>query len=449
MERILAQKTGFRELAILVLSWITCARRRLTSLELRHALAVEAGNSVLDEDNVPEIAEAVSVCAGLVTVEKESDIVRLVHYTTQEYFERTRGTWFLNAETNIATTCVTYLLFDCFGAGICPHEKEPIEKEIVKVEEDSIDEVEGNDEDEVRDDSEYNESDYEPEKYTRSRLHPFYHYAVYNWGYHVRGNPLESGFLVLSFLRNDAKVASAGRFMYDFDRITGLHLTAEFELANAASELLRNGHDPNCRDENYETPLGYAAERGHKSMVELLLSHPRIDPNYESGIDEVTPLASAVKNGHEEVVQLLLTHPNTNPNSKDWTKRTPLSHAAGQGHREIVQLLLMHPNVDPNSNDDWEQTPLHYAAKDGNLEVVKLLLAQPGVRVNGSNRSFPTPLLEAAGKGHSEVVRLLLAQPGIDVACKDFYGETALDMAKRGKHQEMIQLLEAFSDSSS
>ena len=40
MERIKGQ-TGSKELAIWVLSWITCAKRPLTTSELRHALAVE------------------------------------------------------------------------------------------------------------------------------------------------------------------------------------------------------------------------------------------------------------------------------------------------------------------------------------------------------------------------------------------------------------------------
>ena len=44
----------------------------------------------LDEENLPEIEDMVSVCAGLVTIDEESNIIRLVHYTTQEYFERTQ-----------------------------------------------------------------------------------------------------------------------------------------------------------------------------------------------------------------------------------------------------------------------------------------------------------------------------------------------------------------------
>src|ERR1700733_935395 len=124
MERIRGQVIDSQELAKQVLLWITCAKRPLTILELRHALAVEAGESELDEENFPEIEDMVSVCAGLVTVNEESDIIRLVHYTTQEYFERTWTSWFSNAQTDITKICVTYLSFDAFEAGFCPTDKE-------------------------------------------------------------------------------------------------------------------------------------------------------------------------------------------------------------------------------------------------------------------------------------------------------------------------------------
>ena len=89
MERIVGQEGGLRELVKKVLSWVTCAKRPLTTLELQHALAVEIGTSELDEENLPEIEDMVSLCAGLVTVDRESNVIRLVHYTTQQYFERT------------------------------------------------------------------------------------------------------------------------------------------------------------------------------------------------------------------------------------------------------------------------------------------------------------------------------------------------------------------------
>ncbi|KAH7176134.1 ankyrin repeat protein, partial [Dactylonectria macrodidyma] len=123
MERIEDQKQRSTRAWQQVLIRIVRAKRPLTALELQHALAVEFGTSGLDEDNVPQIEDMVSVCAGLVTVDKETSIIRLVHPTAQEYFERTQKQWFADAEADayITTICLTYLAFDTdtFGSGIC------------------------------------------------------------------------------------------------------------------------------------------------------------------------------------------------------------------------------------------------------------------------------------------------------------------------------------------
>ena len=87
-------------------------------------LRVEVGESKLDELNFSEIEDIVSVCARLVTIDEESGIIRLVHYTTQEYFERTQSQWFPDAQTNITTICVSYLSFDEFESGICQNDEE-------------------------------------------------------------------------------------------------------------------------------------------------------------------------------------------------------------------------------------------------------------------------------------------------------------------------------------
>jgi hypothetical protein len=91
MERINGQVEDHKKLAKQVLLWITCTKRPLTTSELQHALAVEIGESQLDEENLPNVEEIMSVCAGLITVDIESSIIRLVHYTTQVYFEQTQS----------------------------------------------------------------------------------------------------------------------------------------------------------------------------------------------------------------------------------------------------------------------------------------------------------------------------------------------------------------------
>lgn len=124
MERIKGQHVDEEELAKQVLSWTTCGKRPITTSELGSALAVEVEEQQIDEGNLCRVEDMVSVCAGLVTVDEESSIIRLDHYTTQEYFKRTQEKWFPNIETDIATICVTYLSFDEFESGFCQNDEE-------------------------------------------------------------------------------------------------------------------------------------------------------------------------------------------------------------------------------------------------------------------------------------------------------------------------------------
>jgi hypothetical protein len=74
MERIKGQTADFEELAKQILSWIICAKKPLTTLELQHAIAIEAEEPQLDEENLCLVEDMVSVCAGLVTVDREAEL---------------------------------------------------------------------------------------------------------------------------------------------------------------------------------------------------------------------------------------------------------------------------------------------------------------------------------------------------------------------------------------
>ncbi|KAF4421781.1 hypothetical protein FACUT_10868 [Fusarium acutatum] len=91
MERLMSQSPSRRDLAKRVIAWITCALRPLAVEELRHALAVEVGKAELNRDALPETSIILQVCVGLVTVGESDGSIRLVHYTTQEYFEKTKS----------------------------------------------------------------------------------------------------------------------------------------------------------------------------------------------------------------------------------------------------------------------------------------------------------------------------------------------------------------------
>lgn len=252
MERVQGQKKGFRDLAIQALSWITCTKRPLAKLELQHALATTENASSIDKGNITEVELIVSVCAGLITVDEESGIIRLIRYTTQEFFERTQKSYFVNAQEHIAQTCITYLSFDEFSSGFC-------------------------------------KTDGAFEK--RKHQSPLYSYAAHYWGEHTKGTLLETSTLILHFLENEAKVAAANQMMFAVrlgpndsmysqivaKEITGLHLAAHFGLSRVAHTLLKRGSCLNARDSYGRTPLWMAARAGQDAVVKLLLAEKNID----------------------------------------------------------------------------------------------------------------------------------------------------------------------------
>jgi hypothetical protein len=78
MERIQLQKGDLPRDAMLTLSWIVNAKRQLKVHELQHALAVEIGQPSLDKDNIPSVNHIIQSCAPLVTIDEESNVIRLV-----------------------------------------------------------------------------------------------------------------------------------------------------------------------------------------------------------------------------------------------------------------------------------------------------------------------------------------------------------------------------------
>jgi hypothetical protein len=109
MERIDSQQPEIRDLAKHILMWVVHAKRALSVQELQDALAIEPGMSKLDPERRPEPEVLDSLCAGLITVDQNTYIVRLAHYTTLEYFQKTND--FSKANAYITEVNVTYLSF--------------------------------------------------------------------------------------------------------------------------------------------------------------------------------------------------------------------------------------------------------------------------------------------------------------------------------------------------
>jgi ankyrin repeat protein len=433
MERIRSQNEGEANLAIKILYWISYAFRPLTVTEIQHALAVEPGDAKFDKELLLDDDILVSVCAGLVIIDRESNIIRLVHYTTQEYFERTRTVLFPDAQKSMAIACLTYLSFDVFAENRYSSDRE-IE--------------------------------------TRLQEYPLLAYAARYWGDHARGEPEEAvKVLALEFLEHDSKRICSNRFRQyrnneywslELKERTGLQIAASFGLtyivrlmlergadisaegiifgwtalhwaANNGHEavaqlLLQKGADVNKMTVCKESALRLSAVNGHEAVVRLLLDN-KADVN-ESGTYDWPVLHGTIENGHDAVVRVLLEKGASI--GVTWKGSTALSVAVDNGHETIVQQLL--------ENGAEVSSPMLYEAASRGYGAVVRLLIKKGANVNAKTEQGRTALHGAAEEGQEATVRLL-AEEGVDLTAEDESGTMAIHLAAANGHQAVVRLL--------
>jgi len=114
MERIKSQGQPKANLAMKVLRWLSHVKRPLTVNELQHATATIPGMAQLVELTDPSFFT--ECCFGLVTIDSATSIVRLVHFSINEYLQDHAKILFPSAHGELAITCITYLsLNDFYG----------------------------------------------------------------------------------------------------------------------------------------------------------------------------------------------------------------------------------------------------------------------------------------------------------------------------------------------
>ncbi|KAJ5108060.1 hypothetical protein N7456_004735 [Penicillium angulare] len=485
MRRIQDQPKGLHQLANKVLSWITCAMRPLSPLALQHALAVDSNSREVEEENVPNLEDMITVCAGLVTIDEASNIIRLTHHTAREYFERTRDIWFPDAQGMITGTCINYI------------SSEKLSARSFKL----MDQV------------------YDPSS--------LYYYAALNWGNHARMSSLDGSEQVMKLLARteNMKVCSAamiyivreeqnqirwtsisnlgGSSQYFLgDELSAVQLAAYFGLRRSMSALLSNNNTRHLSSRTwikpiiristtikvsiakillsyypepdhefpcpYDRPLTLAAKNGHDGVVEFLLSLG-VKPKFFYETRDETALEAASSRGFAKVVKLLIEY-GDNVNRLGWDGVAPLMQASFFGHDEVVELLL-EKHAQSNIVDENGHSALSYAAVMGHYQVVKLLLkhgATVDLAFKAANRSSKhtapvrygkstrllsksnmvpsangagrAPLSWTAEGGHIGVVELLLTN-GAHIDLIDYNGGTALLWAISGGHEAVVKLL--------
>ncbi|KAK7955119.1 hypothetical protein PG988_015813 [Apiospora saccharicola] len=430
MKRIDGKRKQTQKTATRALSWITAAKRPLRTTELQHAFAVKKGLTKPDNKNIPDIEDLVSACCGLVTVDEESQVIRLAHYTIQEYFER-RPKWFKKAQAEITRTCTRYLSFETFEDG---HVQE-------------LDELQ-----------------------TRLRSNPLYDYAATYWGF-----TLAIANDVLWALKRDQLGLNSGdleKFLPFPEDMAGLHLGAYFGLTDTVEGIL-NAYDIDSLDgPEHRTPLWWAAAQGNHEVVELLLLS-KANPEARD-IWRCTPLWQAASSGHRDVVKLFLEKganiddvADVLLGSETVTSRTSLSslfiasdirveHAL-----EVVEVLLQ-AGADAEAKEEMQGfTPLVAAECAGETEVVEILrrhctgarselqrspaierLLKHNAPIDIQSSKQVTPLMMAVMANQFEAAKLLV-ENGADVnmLSKQYNNTTALIQTVKVGSLPMTHLL--------
>ncbi|KAG8526588.1 uncharacterized protein KY384_008789 [Bacidia gigantensis] len=418
ISRIKDQTDDDQRLAEQVLSWILFAMRPLRLCELQEAIAVEPNAKDLDHSALPDQDLLTSVCAGLVVVDPNSQVVRLCHYSTAEYLKRFQRTSFPVAQTDISRTCLTYLLFDQFCTG-------PVSSK----------------------------------NQLSSRLHAnqFLAYASLYWGNHLRGPPEEELLpLTLKFMGAAKNLACSlqaaqsteyGEQMIpqeDLKTVMGLQVAATFDLLSVAKALIERGFDYAAKDSAGDTALHVAASNDSEDLVRLILDQG-LDVMIKNNRDK-TALHAAATSGTGAVTKLLLARGAIISYGKDG--RSALHTAAEFGNEESATALLnagadIEAKAMPSHGRIWDRkkgcTPLHLAASVGNQDLVKLLLDR-GAFINALTTTSRTPLHEALMWGNVSIVEILLSY-GAGVHLADNEGWAPLHEAIWRSPMRAVQLL--------
>ncbi|TKA76276.1 hypothetical protein B0A55_01830 [Friedmanniomyces simplex] len=234
--------------------------------------------------------------------------------------------------------------------------------------------------------------------------------------------------------------------------------------------LLSAKVDVMARDWEGRTPLHYAAESGHDTIIELLMEQGvDVDAVDEKGLTAVGEAALA---GHADCLAVLIEH-GANMLHRDDDKLTALHHAASKEHEHLLPLLQAH-GLDLDARTKTGQVALHYcawndwvsfanklrasgadvhardsegrniqhdAAEGGQERFVGMLLdASYAFAVDERTRDYRTPLMLATIEGHLSVVDLLLGW-GANVNARDVDEYSACHYAVQNGYTDIARRL--------
>lgn len=333
-----------------------------------------------------DIDDVISACAGLVRIDAKMRTFRLVHYTTQEYFERTKDRSLPDAEGIITRAYLRYLSLIMDNPELQRCVEEEVDPDLRHA---------------------WPDTRHIKLSVMLGTCYPLYWYADHHW--HKHADNADGCEVVVDFLRQGGRMIdpyfpNLEKFILGDESVTALHVISRHGLGNLMRRIVQHVDDLDTLDSRGRTPLMYAVLGDAKwpenePVIQALLDSNRVNIAIR---DQQGRTALAYAADRPDGEYFILIAEAASPASgdldlemEDNDGRTLVSFAAGSGNEQVVKMLLDSSRVDPDSRDKSGRTPLHHAADTGQNGTVRLLLASGQVDVDSKDDSGMTPLCYA------------------------------------------------------
>lgn len=148
-----------------------------------------------------------------------------------------------------------------------------------------------------------------------------------------------------------------------------MKVCAAFNMLLKNRELILRANPLTVRLSDIIKIMFECARSGNEKMIDFLLTTVRMYPDRKNCLG-MTPLHYAMENNHQSIVQLFIDHGADVHESKPYIY--PLHDAVYKGNKECVKSLIA-KNVDVNITLENDATPLSIAIHEGHTEIEQLL----------------------------------------------------------------------------
>jgi ankyrin repeat protein len=349
LSRIQRLPESRHQLGLNALMWICHAKKPMNASELSDALSIKPGQSTITPRHRPLLSVILECCQGLVAVDQKTARIHFTHYSVKEYLVKNSNKLFVDADMEITTRCLTYLLFKDFYKGPC--------MDLAELEH-------------------------------RVKFYPLISYASTFWGWHLKSLESHENIkqLTLAFLNCQNAIASANqvsRFTKGYRKLywsaeesmsnTALHVCCNFGLDDVILDLLdQNKLYINVATKMGTTPIIRAAAGGHVPTVRILLQRGA-DPYLENWYGNA--LHCAAESGSFKTIKELIAY-GMSPNPCDRYIRSPLHCTLDHDRASAFETLInLGANIDTiEIGRENEHSILHVVAYRNCLNIMDIVL---------------------------------------------------------------------------